>query len=193
MRRMAEVEIGVITTWGDTASLDKNTIAIFSSIRCPGDIILKTYDLVRVLRNMNMTVVGGFQSPMEKECLTFLLRGKAPIVLCPARGLARMRLAAEWRAPLAAGRLLLLSFFDDKIHRPTAELARRRNEYVAAIADRIFIAHAVCGGKIEKMCKDALAEAKPVFALESPANAHLIGLGARPVPANEPATLSEGW
>ncbi|MGH8503481.1 MAG: hypothetical protein ACREVE_13610 [Gammaproteobacteria bacterium] len=161
--------------------MEKDTLAIFSSIRCPGDIILKTYDLARALRNMNMTIISGFQSPMEKECLTFLLRGNAPIVICPARGLARMRLAAEWRAPLAEGRLLLLSFFDDKIRRPTAGLAQRRNEYVGALADRILIAHAQPGGKIERICKTALALTKPVFTLDSPANARLVDLGAKPI------------
>ena len=43
--------------------------------------------------------------------LTILLRGEQPIVVCPARCLARMRVPREYRAPLEAGRLLLLSPF----------------------------------------------------------------------------------
>ena len=147
------------------------------------------YDLARTLRNADVTVVGGFQTPMEKECLTLLLRGTAPVVICPARGLGRMRVRAEWKKPLAEGRLLLLSFFDGGIGRATAELAAKRNAYGSALADRIFIAHAVKGSKTEGICKCALTSGKPVFTLDSPDNAHLVEIGAVPVRAEDPAPL----
>ena len=86
-----------------------------------------------------------------------------------------------WKKPLADDRLLILSFFDDKLRRPTAAIAAERNAYVAALASRLLIAHAEKGGKTEKLCKDALARGKPVFALDSPDNAHLIEFGAVPV------------
>ena len=72
-------------------------------------------------------MVGGFQSPMEKEFLDLLLRGAAGAVVCPARGLCVMRLPRAWRAPLNDGRLLVLSFFDEAVRRPTAAIAARRN------------------------------------------------------------------
>ena len=100
-----------------------------------------------------------------------------------------MRLRAEWKKPLAEGRLLLLSFFDDGIRRATAELAAKRNAYVAALADRIFIAHAEKGSKTEGICKGALTSGKPVFTLDSPDNAHLVEIGAVPVRAEDPAPL----
>ena len=150
---------------------------------------LKTYDLARRLRETDVTVAGGFQSPMEKECLDVLLRGSASVIVCPARGLGRMRIPKGWRDPLAEGRLLILSFFDDRVRRATASTAVRRNACVAALADRILIAHAEKGGKIEALCKHALASGKPVFTLESADNAHLMELGARPVSADNPACL----
>ena len=94
-----------------------------------------------------------------------------------------MRISAEWPKPLGDGRLLLLSFFDDSICRATTDLAAKRNAYVAALADRILIAHAERGGKTEGLCRDALARGKPVFTLDSADNAHLIDLGAVPVRA----------
>lgn len=191
-QRLAGLKAGAVTIWGDTAPLQNDSLAFFCSVRCPGDIILKTYDLARALRDVDPTLIGGFQSPMEKECLTLLLRGKAPIVVCPARGLGHMRLPAEWKTPLAEGRLLLLSFFDDKIRRPTAALAAQRNARVAALADRLLIAHAEPGGKIESICRTALAQRKPVFTLESPENEHLVALGAVPVPANKSSMLIGG-
>jgi predicted Rossmann fold nucleotide-binding protein DprA/Smf involved in DNA uptake len=67
---------------GNIEILKARTVAIFCSIKCPGDLILKTYDLARIFRDHEITVIGGFHSPMEKECLSLLLRGKQPIILC---------------------------------------------------------------------------------------------------------------
>ena len=167
-----------VTTLGNPKILSNRTLAFFCSVRCPGDVILKTYDLARALRKTDVTIIGGFQTPMEKECLTLLLRGTAPVVICPARGLGRMRVRAEWKKPLAERRLLLLSFFNDSIRRATADLAAKRNEYVAALADRILIAHAGKGSNTERICKNAVSSGKPVFTLDCPDNTHLIGFGA---------------
>ena len=58
----------------------------------------------------------------------------------------------------------------------------RCNACVANLAHRILILHAAQGGKTEALCQQALAAAKPVYALPSPHNAHLIALGAQPIP-----------
>ena len=100
-----------------------------------------------------------------------------------------MRIPKVWKNPLAEGRLLILSFFDDNIRRPTADIAAKRNAYVAALAHRLLVAHAEKGGKTEKLCKDALAQDKPVFVQDSSHNAHLLQLGAVPVQASDPTPL----
>ena len=189
LQRCADVgNASVVTAKGDLGILDRTLVGFFCSVRCPGDVILKTYDFARALRETAVSIVGGFQSPMEKECLDLLLRGSASVVVCPARGLGNMRMPKGWKKPLADGRLLLLSFFDDKLRRPTTAIAAERNAYVAALASRLLIAHAEKGGKTEKLCKDALARGKPVLVLDSPDNVHLVELGVVPVRA-EDATL----
>ena len=100
-----------------------------------------------------------------------------------------MRIPKGWKNPLAEGRLLFLSFFDDTIRRPTANLAAKRNAHVATLAHRLLVAHAEKGGKTEKLCKDALAQGKPVYALDSPDNAHLLELGAAPVKSDNALSL----
>ena len=100
-----------------------------------------------------------------------------------------MRIPKNWKEPLAEGRLLILSFFVDSIRRPTADLAVKRNAYIAALADRILIAHAEKGGKTETLCKEALTQRKSVFAIESPDNAHLVELGVVPVRVDDLAPL----
>ncbi len=155
-------------------------LALFCSIRCPGSLTLRTYDLARHLRDARVTVIGGFHSPMERECLALLLRGTQPVIVCPARGLEGMRLPTAWREPLAAGRLLLLSPFDEQQRRATADLARTRNELVAAIADQIFVAHAEPGGKTEAFAREMLAWGKPLLTFDDPENHTLIRHGAQP-------------
>lgn len=182
--------VPAITSKGNLDLLDRRLLGFFCSVRCPGDTILKTYDLARALRNTDVTLIGGFQSPMEKDFLDLVLRGPSSVVVCPARGLGAMRIPKAWQKPLVEGRLLLLSFFDDTIRRPTANLAAQRNVYVAALAHSLLVAHAEKGGKTEKLCKDALAQGKRVFVLDSPDNAHLIALGAVPVQTNDPAPLT---
>ena len=81
--------------------------ALFASRRCDGNVILALFDRTRELRDAGRVVVGGFQSPVEKECLAILLRSpRSRLIILPARGLAGLRIPQAWRAPLAASRLL---------------------------------------------------------------------------------------
>ena len=191
LRRCFEAgRVPAVTLKGNLDLLDRSLLGFFCSVRCPGDVILKTYDLARALRSADVTLIGGFQSPMEKDFLELVLRGPSSVVVCPARGLGTMRIPKTWKNPLAEGRLLLLSFFDDTIRRPTADLAAQRNTHVAALANRLLIAHAEKDGKTKKLCKDALTQGKQVFALDSRDNAHLLELGVMPVAVGDPIPLT---
>ncbi len=166
---------------GNLDLLGESLTALFCSVRCPGDLILKTYDLARAMRGSGTPVIGGFQTPMEKECLRLLLRGSQPVVVCPARGIEKMRVPRDWRPALEEGRLLVLSLFPPSRRRPTAETAARRNDLVASLAREVFIAHAAAGGKTEAFARKIADSGKPLLTLDSPANANLLALGARPV------------
>ena len=139
-----------LTALGNPALLAVPLTALFCSARCPGEAILRAYDQAAHWRDTGRAVIGGFHSPMEKECLRILLRGPQPIIVCPARGLAA-RVAPELRAPLTAGRLLVLTPFPASERRVTHELAERRNRVVAAIADEVWFAHIAPGGQTEQL------------------------------------------
>lgn len=139
-----------IWTIGNLKILERRLLGLFCSTKCPGDAILQTYDFVRALRDAGVAVIGGFHSPMEKECLDLLLRGNQPIVICPARSIERIRLPVAWRKPLVEDRLLVLSPFEAKHRRVTTDLAESRNRFIAALADEIFVAHAATGSKTER-------------------------------------------
>lgn len=166
---------------GDSEILNLEYTALFCSVRCPGDLILKTYDLARAMREAETPVIGGFQTPMEKECLRLLLRGNQPVVVCPARSIDNMRVPRDWRPAIAEQRLLVLSSFPPSQRRPTVKLAAQRNDMVVTLASRVFIAYAALGGKTEELARKVAGSGKPILTLDSPANANLLELGARAV------------
>jgi len=137
-----------MTAFGNLALLTLPKTALFCSARCPGSVILPTYDQAAQWRDAERCVIGGFHSPVEKECLQILLRGDAPVILCPARGMLD-RLPAQLAIAASGGRMLILSCFPNAARRVTAELAARRNEFVAALADEVFIAHATPRGNVD--------------------------------------------
>ena len=143
---------GKLSVLGNLDLLAQPKTALFCSTRCPGDAILRAYDQAAKWRDAGRCVISGFHSPVEKECLRILLRGTQPIILCPARSLPK-RVPVEWQWSLADGRLLLLSCFTPEESRPTAELATRRNELVATLADEIWFAHITAGGQMERLAK----------------------------------------
>lgn len=170
---------------GNSELLQKDLLGLFCSIKCPGSVILKTYDLAKALRDAGVPVIGGFHTPMEKECLALLLRGHQSIVICPSRSLEGMRLAANVKDGIEAGRVLLVSMFGAMHRRATAELADQRNKLVAALASRVFVSHAAPGGKTEALCREIAAMGKPIFTVDAPENANLLSLGAKPVVIEE--------
>ena len=98
-----------------------------------------------------MTLISGFHSPVEKECLKILLEGTQPIIICPARSLRKMRIPTEWRPALESGRLVIVSRFEQSPRRADTSTARRRNELVAALSDQILIVYAEPGGAVERI------------------------------------------
>ena len=153
--------------------------ALFCSSKCPGQIILKAHELAQQFRESGTPTIGGYHSPVEKECLRVLLRGSQPIILCPARSIEKMRPNPAWKGALAEGRLLILSIFDSKYRRSTAALANQRNVFVAALADKICIAHASEGSKTLQFAQQVSEWGKPLFTFDVPANRSLFQCGAQ--------------
>lgn len=142
---------------------------------------MRTHDLAHALRDAEITVISRFHSPVEQECLNVLLKGTQPLIACPARGPEDMRVPASWRAPIQQGRLLILSPFERKHRRATIALARKRNEFVAALADAVFIAYASAAGVTERLCRSALTSEKSLLTFKCPENDNLIRFGVEPV------------
>jgi predicted Rossmann fold nucleotide-binding protein DprA/Smf involved in DNA uptake len=162
---------------GNLDILKTRLIGFFCSTKCPGSVIVHIYDLARALRDSGISVISGFHSPMEKECLDLLWRGRQPVVLCPARNIDQIRFPAAWRTPIAEDRMLVLSPFGAPHRRPTADLAEQRNRFVSTLADTVVIAHAHSGSKIDRLYTWSMALGKRVYTLDLPENANLMHHG----------------
>ena len=163
---------------GNPEIMNNKKVGFFCSSKCPGDLIIKTYDLAKKWRDDGVTVIGGFHSPIEQECLTILLRGKQPVIVCPARSIEGMRIKEEYKKPLEEDRLLLVSALDKKERRITSETSQVRNRFVAAMADEIVIAHAEPSSKTEQLFLEAFTWGKSMFTFSSKYNDNLQGKAA---------------
>jgi hypothetical protein len=164
---------------GDQAILRQNWLGLICSVQCPGSVVIKTFDAIRKLRDAGVIVAGGFHSPMEKECLEFLMRGNQPLIVVQGKSLGRPRLPLPWRAAIDAGRLLLLSPFNDDIGRTTKTSAQARNEFIASHAAAVLIPYASTGGKAEAIAQLCALTGKPFFTLNDEENGGLMERGAR--------------
>ena len=88
-RRLSRTAPESLAALGNLDLLALPKTAIFCSARCPGKVILSTYDQAAKWRDTGCCVISGFHSPVEKECLQILLRGSQPVIICPARSLPR--------------------------------------------------------------------------------------------------------
>lgn len=170
-----------LQTIGNQQLLATSKTAVLCSRTCPGEVILRVYDLARRLRNSDLTFIGGFHTPVERDFLHHLLAGSCKLILCPARTLEGMRLPTDWRKAMDAGRLLLLSAFTaDSQRRQSARLAERRNELVMALADQVLLLHVAPGSHTERLGQQASQREKLVLTSEADTNAIFEKLNGSP-------------
>ena len=155
LARLGEAAPASLDAVGPLTYLANPKTALFCSARSPGTVILPAYDTARRLRDTGRTVISGFHSPIEKECLEILLRGTQPVIICPARAAGTIRVPAGCRGAFDAGRILFLFPFAEEPRRVTRDSAIRRNTVVAALADEAFVPHVSEGGETARIL-DAL-------------------------------------
>ena len=101
--------------------------------------IIPTLDwAAEMSRQKDIAVLSGFQSPLEKDVLKFLLRGVCPIIIVLARGMYR-KLPEALQTPMDQQRLLIISNESDNTTRVSEITAHKRNEYVISISDEMKI------------------------------------------------------
>ena len=124
---------------GNKQLLNLHKIGFIASRHASTLDVIPTLDwAVEISKSMDVAVVSGFQSPLEKDVLKFLLRGVCPIIIVLARGMYR-KLPDAFQTPMDQQRLLIISNESDNTTRVSEITAHKRNEYVISISDEMKI------------------------------------------------------
>lgn len=124
---------------GNKQLLNLHKIGFIASRHASTLDVIPTLDwAVEISKSMDVAVVSGFQSPLEKDVLKFLLRGACPIIIVLARGMYR-KLPDALQTPMDQQRILVISNEPDTITRVSEITAHKRNEYVKSISDEMKI------------------------------------------------------
>lgn len=180
-QRLGDAAPSAIHVLGDIELPSRVDLALVCSVSCPGSVIIKMYDAIRTLREAGVIIAGGFHSPMERECLDFLLRGKQAVVFSPAFGIDWLQHGDAEQRAVEEHRLLVVSIVGPEVTKATRASALLRNAFVAALAGAVFVPHAVPGGQAELTARQAIARGQVVMTFDDRENARLLDLGARPL------------
>ena len=124
---------------GNKQLLNLHKIGFIASRHASTLDVIPTLDwAVEISKSTDVAVVSGFQSPLEKDVLKFLLRGVCPIIIVLARGMYR-KLPDALQTPMDQQRLLIISNESDNTNRVSEITAHKRNEYVISISDEMKI------------------------------------------------------
>lgn len=134
---------------GNAAILDLPLTAFLCSRRVPADAVLRCYDWAIAQREAGNAVISGFHSPLEKDVLRYLLKGKQPVVLALARGMKQ-----NWEQTilnaLEEGRLLIITPFSAQVRRASEDTAAVRNDLMIRLAKQVVVGYAGKGGMLER-------------------------------------------
>lgn len=124
-------------TVGNISLLDApNKVAFLSSRKIAPDDVLRCYDWAAMVRDGDACIMSGFQSPLEKDVLRFLLRGKASIILVLARSLWK-KVPDELREAVDSGQLLIVA--PVAASRASASTAASRNHWILENCNTVYL------------------------------------------------------
>ena len=132
---------------GNKELLEQPLTAFFASRRCSGRAIRAAMDWAVSQALMKTPLIGGFHSPLEQSVLEVMLAAYAPVVIVIARKLETAQLPGASLYAVQAGAIAVVSM-DDTQQRLTADLAMRRNDWIAHHSAHIVVAEAAPGGSL---------------------------------------------
>jgi predicted Rossmann fold nucleotide-binding protein DprA/Smf involved in DNA uptake len=139
--RIAPEPAARLVAVGNPALLERPLIGLLASRECPGHVLLETLDRLPAWIEADRVILSGFHSPLEQQVLRSVLRRRGRVVKVLARGLTDYRPAADEYAPLADGRMLILSACPPQTRCTTRATALERNRLVLALAGEIVAPH----------------------------------------------------
>lgn len=143
----------IVSSQGNTEMLKLHKTAFLCSRKIPASVVLKCYDWAIEQRNHDNCIISGFHSKIEKDVFHYLLAGSQPVIMVLARGM-KQKISPELKTAIDAGRLLIVTPFEDSVTYVTEETAAKRNSFMVELADEVVVGYAGPGGMLDKMIAD---------------------------------------
>lgn len=124
---------------GNKELLSLPKVGFLAASRVSSDEVMQCFDWAVQQAKEQHCVVSGFSSRLERDVLHFLLKGSCTIIVVLARSMYKI-LPNEWQAAFDQGRMLIIS--TNNIPRQSRQTAQQRNQYVAELADTLYLAGA---------------------------------------------------
>ncbi len=140
----------IVSSLGNAELLNLRKTAFLCSRKIPASVVLNCYDWAIEQRSQGNCVISGFHSKIEKDVFHYLLAGTQPVIMALARGM-RKKIEPELKTAVEAGRLLIVTPFENSVKRVTAETAEKRNRFMFELADEIVIGYAGKSGMVERL------------------------------------------
>ena len=140
----------IAASLGNIELLKLRKTAFLCSREIPASVVLKCYDWAIAQRDQGNCIISGFHSKIEKDVFHYLLAGKQPVIIALARGM-KDKVEPDLKTAIDAGRLLIVTPFENNVKRVTAETAEKRNRFMIELADEVVIGFASKGGMLEKL------------------------------------------
>ena len=143
----------MINYLGNKELLKRHKIAFFASSKTRSSSVLPSLDWVTgIAKREDIAVCSGFQSPLEKEILPYLLKGKCGIIIALNRGIYK-RIPKKFLEAHNSERILFISLENDNIIMPSKANAEKRNAYLASIADELIFSSISSGSTLNTLSK----------------------------------------
>ncbi len=135
---------------GNPSLLNWKKMGMLCSRNCPEDALRAAQRRAAAYRETHC-LISGFHSPPEQAILAALLKSHAKIICCPAWGIDKMKIPADWLPALEQNRMLILEMQNEN-----GDLAasRDRNTFVMQVADELWIPHVSANGMLATLIGD---------------------------------------
>ena len=140
----------IVSSLGNAEFIKLYKTAFLCSREIPASVVLKCYDWAIEQRDKGNCILSGFHSKIEKDVFHYLLSGTQPVIIALARGM-KEKIDTDFKAAVNAGRLLIVTPFENSVKRVTAETAEKRNRFMVELADEVVIGYAGKGGMLERL------------------------------------------
>jgi predicted Rossmann fold nucleotide-binding protein DprA/Smf involved in DNA uptake len=135
---------------GNQDLINRSKTAFLCSRKISPLAVLKCFDWAIEQRENGKCVISGFHSKIEKDVLSYLLKGSQPVIIVLARGL-KENPEPEWLPALEQGRLLVISPFSKSVKRASVKTAEKRNKLILSLSEAVTVGYVSKGGQLENL------------------------------------------